>query len=171
MPWLGIRPMRGATGCAQRNPRVFSGTTSSPQLGADDGRVTTQACGGAREMIAAARTDHLDSTSFFSGSFAIASHPGAPLGTLGRGCGTLVLDQNGRSQRRQDAGGGCPLHQAIGRRGQPAGRVRLNDRADNHLPRPADAGCGRSGPAPACRNRGRGTEWRLPDAKRWRRSR
>src|SRR5438093_2746081 len=29
-------------------------------VGADDGRVTTQACGGAREMIAAARTDHLD---------------------------------------------------------------------------------------------------------------
>src|SRR5437016_14646823 len=29
-------------------------------VGADDGRVTTQACGGAREMIAGARTDHID---------------------------------------------------------------------------------------------------------------
>src|SRR2546427_6800883 len=29
-------------------------------VGADDGRVTAQACGGAREMIATARTNHLD---------------------------------------------------------------------------------------------------------------
>ena len=49
-------------------------------VGADDGRVTTQACGGAREMIAAARTDHLDL------GFSAAPSPSlrireAPLGT------------------------------------------------------------------------------------------